>query len=183
MGARTAITVADLEKLAPPPEHEGKAWELSEGELILVGNAKFIHERVKTQVARILTEFVAGKRMGTVMVESGIALSDRTFRIPDVMLIPPGSSQSVDDQGIPCFVPALVVEVVSDSEKPSDVEAKLRQYLAHGTREVWQVYLELRAMSVSTATEHKRLYSDDILTSSLLPSFATPVSAFFEPLP
>ena len=80
-------------------------------------------------------------------------------------------------------MPAVVVEIVSDTEKPSDVEAKLRQYLAHGVPEVWQVYPELKALSISTPAGLVRRYSDDLLTTPLLPGFEVPVSAFFEPLP
>lgn len=182
MGTRTTLTVSDLEKLPPPPENEGKAWELSEGELILVGNAKFAHERVKAKIAKLLTAYILQQSVGEVMVETGFVLNDNTFRIPDVLFASKQALAGTVDDSLARFVPELVVEIVSDTEKPSDVERKLRQYLACGVHEVWQVYLGIQAVSITTQETQRRLYASDTLATSVLPGFETPVAAFFEPV-
>lgn len=46
MGTKTALSPNDL-LLLPRPEH-GKHYELSQGELIVVGNAGWRHESIKS---------------------------------------------------------------------------------------------------------------------------------------
>ena len=177
MGAHAVNTIEDLEKLAPPTG--GKAWELNDGELVAARNALLLHERVKARVALLLTSYLLQSPIGEVMVETGIVLSPNTFRIPDVLYVSNEALQSASPSALPSFLPELVVEVVSDSEKALDVEQKLRQYLHRGIKEVWQIFPSLHAASITTSSTQVRLYSDDLLTTSVLPGFSAPVSALF----
>jgi len=67
-------------------------------------------------------------------------------------------------------VPALVSEVVSETDKASEVNEKVQDYLAGGARRVWCVYPEHRTIHVHDAHVATRVVrGDDTLTDFALP--------------
>ena len=177
MATLTTLTPEDLLDLPAPVN--GKHYELNEGELIVVGNAHPLHERVKARICRILGRYVDGNPIGEVLPESQFTLSPRTARIPDVAFV---SNELLDRNTNPKlfeFAPDIAVEVVSPSESGTDTELKVQQYLAAGSREVWQIYAELRLVRVRTPAATRDVSGDEILESPVLPGFRTPAAAFF----
>jgi Uma2 family endonuclease len=183
MAAKTGLTVADLEKLAPPPESQGKAWELYEGEIVEVGNAVVRHERIKARIFGLIYAYLMGNRFGEVYSESSFRLFEDVLLIPDVAFLPKDRLTGVDPDKQFAVPPALAIEVISDSESGARMEQKVKLYLAAGVTEIWQVYPGLSEVLVITP-ENRKVYSgSDVLTTPVLPGFETPVDAFFEPLP
>jgi Uma2 family endonuclease len=78
-------------------------------------------------------------------------------------------------------VPALIMEVISPSERATDVGEKVQDYLAGGARRVWCVYPSLAAIHIHDAeAPTRRLRRDDTLTDEeLLPGFALPLRHIF----
>jgi hypothetical protein len=93
-----------------PRPENGKHYELSEGEPIVGGSPGWRHEGGG---ARIL--YVAFVSHGKLAL------------LPD------------EDIAIP-FAPDLAIEIISNSEIAARAEKKVREYLASGVQEVWQVY-------------------------------------------
>ena len=86
------------------------------------------------------------------------------------------------------FAPDLAVEVRSPSDREAKVAEKIRHYLGHGTRAVWDVDPDVRTVIVHRpGALPLHLPGDDPLAGGdVLPGFAVPTSALFaelDPLP
>lgn len=138
-----ALTPDDLLSL-PKPKHGGH-YELSDGELITVGNAGALHELVKTKLFEILTEYRLQNKSGRAFAETQFTLRADRARIPDVAWVSQAKLAQIprENRAIP-IAPDIAIGVVSESEQPGDMEEKLRDYLQADV-EVWQVFLPSEA--------------------------------------
>ena len=174
----TALVPADLMQM-PPPEN-GRQYELSDGELIIVGSAGARHERIKSRVVTMLVLWQVKNALGRVFSESMFTLGEQTARIPDAAVILTKKIAELPDADVPIpFSPDLAVEVISVSESARDAEKKVNEYLAAGTAEVWQVYPEERRVRVRRPSIIRDYETADILTSDVLKGFETRVERFF----
>jgi len=163
-----------------PRPRDGRHYELSDGELIVVGNALARHELVKRRILKALFSWEIRYSAGAVFSESQVTLGEGTARIPAVAYIQNAKLESLPDADIPIpFAPDLAVEVISESESAFDAEKKVGEYLRGGTLEVWQVYPNERRMRVRTAEGIRDFGPSDLLTSPLLPGFEVLVESFF----
>ena len=113
MGIKTAITPDDLIHM-PRPEN-GKHYELSQGELIVVGNAGMQHEWVKRVILKVLFAYEQSHPGdGSVFSESQFMIGEGA-RIPDVALVKPGKLARWENanRAIP-FAPDIAIEVISE---------------------------------------------------------------------
>lgn len=85
---------------------------------------------------------------------------------------------------IPLLVPDLVVEVLSESNTPKEMELKRRDYFRSGVRIVWEIDCEERTVEVFTGPdESKTLKADDTLDGGdVLPGFTLPLRELFSKL-
>ncbi len=83
--AITAVTPQELASLPPP--RDGHAWELSNGELIAVGNAGAKHERIKRRILKALFAYEQRCQTGEAYAESQFTLGGHTARIPDAAFV------------------------------------------------------------------------------------------------
>lgn len=87
--------------------------------------------------------------------------------------------------GIPAaywpFAPDLAVEVVSPSDRASDVEAKVGDYLAAGTRLIWIVDPAARVVRVHRSLRDVQVLAEDaeLTGGDVLPRFRCPVQRLF----
>ncbi len=79
--------------------------------------------------------------------------------------------------------PELIVEIMSPSERWSDLETKIAEYFAIDVERVWVVLPQARAVCVSRApTTWQRLGEDALLQGEgVLASFALPVAHLLAP--
>ncbi len=178
MGAKTAITADDLIHM-PRPEN-GRHYELSKGELIVVRNAGATHEWIKSLLLRPLFVYQhMHPQQGAVFAESQFTMAGAGARIPDIAFI--GSEKLArferGNRSIP-FPPDLAIEIISDSETASYSETKVAEYIESGVLEIWQVYAEQRLVSVRTPELMRDLKAPDLLESPLLPGFSPPSLLF-----
>lgn len=179
MGTQTAaLTPEDL--LTLPPPKDGKGYELSKGELIVVPYAKWPHEEAKARISELLILHVAPQRLGRIYVESGFRLTNNLLRVPDVAFVSRETlaAHPLADKLIP-FAPDLAIEVISDSESAADAEDKVHEYLEAGVQEVWQVYPRWRGVRVHTAAGPRDVGPDEILESAVLPGLRVAVRELF----
>jgi Uma2 family endonuclease len=178
MRTRTALSLDDL-LLLPPPEN-GKHYELSEGELIVVGNPGWRHERIKSTVLSLLIVYLERHPIGSASSESQFTMAGGGARIPDVAFVSRSKLAPLLDEDIAIpFAPDLAIEIISNSEIAARAEKKVREYLASGVQEVWQVYPADRFVRVRTAEGLRDLAEDQLLESPVLPGFQVTVQAFF----
>ncbi len=176
--AAIALTPADL--VTMPVSASGGHYELNDGELILVGNAGARHERVKNRILAAFMRYQFQYGNGVVFSESMFTLSPNSARIPDVAFVSNSKMAQLpdDDSPIP-FAPDLAVEVISISESPAEVEAKVWQYLDAGVAEVWQVYPADRYVRVRSLAGNRVLEVGATLATPILAGFSVQVQDFF----
>jgi Uma2 family endonuclease len=127
-------------------------YELVAGRLISMSPPAFRHGLVVTRVLALLLRHAEANNLGAVVPEVGFKLASNpdTVRAPDVAFV--RRDRIPSKKGFMEGPPDLAVEVLSPDDRPSEVQAKVSDYL---TREVMLVLVidpdEL------TATIHRRL--------------------------
>jgi Uma2 family endonuclease len=180
MGTQTALTAEDLLTLPDLDPAVGKHYELSDGELIIVGSAKPLHELVKARLARMLYSYLDRNPIGEVFVESQFSLAVNTARIPDVAFVRKEKLVGTRDASTFAFGPDLAIEIISPSETFLSVEKKIEDYLSAGVAEIWQVLPDLGKIVVRTESRTRTLHGDDILETPVLPGFRASVRTMFD---
>lgn len=126
--------------------------ELIRGEVVSMAPAGFEHGLVAAALVRHLHTFASDSALGVVLSsETGFTISrdPDTVRAPDAAFVrtgrvpPPGSRG-----GFVELAPDLVVEVVSPSDRASDVLAKALAWVDAGVRLVWVVDPASRSVTV-----------------------------------
>jgi len=171
-------TLLTLEEFARLPDEPGKQ-ELSEGEVIVVPPAKFIHNKIARRLYDALRDWSVANRIGEVWFEAGFQLGPRTVRQPDVA-VALGEPVAPEDgwlQG----PPDLAIEVLSSGNSAEDIETKISQYLNAGARLVWIVSPKARHVRIYRADgTHTLLRGADNLTGEpVLPGFSLSLSELF----
>ncbi len=183
--SRSNLTADDLASL---PTGMGKRYELIEGKLVTLAPTKILHGITTNRISLLLNLYNAEHKLGTlVAAETGFYTrgNDRTVRAPDVAFISfkrlPAEKLKAAGRDFGTVPPDLIVEVVSPSDKTSETEDKVQEWLDFGVAVVWVVYPEKQRMHVFSGDQSRILHADDRLDGGeALPGFDTPVSAFFE---
>ncbi len=125
-------------------------YEWVRGRALQKASPATIHAFVQSALLKILDTWVAEYRTGWVKTEWRVRIlpagsNERRPLTPDVAFISTEqlrdiSRRSQRDVQYPPLAPALVFEVISDSDEPADVQAKRRDYLAAGSLCVVEVY-------------------------------------------
>src|ERR1039458_10656222 len=84
MSANTLLTVEQFEQL---PEEDGVQYELKDGELVRMANAKAGHEGTKFRIERSLMAYILQHPIGEIYSESSFALSPSRVGAPDVSFL------------------------------------------------------------------------------------------------
>jgi Uma2 family endonuclease len=179
MGVTTALLT--VEEYAQLPEEETMRTELVEGEIVRMGDAKLIHELVKSNAAELLIEYILQNRIGRVFSESMFKLGPREGRIPDVTLLLKDRLAQQNRDGFLEGAPDLALEVVS-SESAAFLERKVNLFLARGCRSFWVAYPAERTFWIHRAAGvHIQLREGQYVEEpDLLPGFRALVDRFFD---
>ncbi len=178
MSATTLLTVDQFEHL---PVEDGVRYELKDGELVEMANAKFGHERSKARIIRILVAYVLQHPIGDIYSETAFTLSESSVCVPDVAFLTTASAAKGDPDHIYRGAPDLAIEVVSETESAIDLREKIQHYLDAGTKAVWACYPKLKVVAVYDATGVREYRQDQALEApAILPGFQAQVNQFFE---
>jgi Uma2 family endonuclease len=159
--------------------------ELVKGELRTMAPAGFEHGAVIMKLSVRLAQHVSANRLGLVLgAETGFLLSRHpdTVRGADVAFV---STPRLPKGPLPTSYfpgsPDLAVEVVSPNDTLVEVEDKVDDYLAAGTRLVWVVNPRRKTVTVHRPqTAPTMLRETDTLTGDdVVPDFACPVAEIF----
>ncbi len=177
MSTATLLTVEQFEQL---PD-DGTRYELKDGELVKMANAKAGHERTKFRIERSLMAYILQHPIGEIYSESSFALSPSRVCIPDVSFLRNELAVKADPDRIFQGAPDLAIEVVSESEIAEDLRQKIEDYLDAGSRAVWAFYPKLRVVAVYENSSWRESRGDQILEApEILPGFQARVDRFFE---
>lgn len=163
-----------------------KSYELIAGELIVNHPPTWRHQAACIQIGRQLGNWVAERGSGQVAWGPGIAFSDTDIVIPDIVWASDTTlANFLDDKDRLTSAPELVIEIfsVETPNRHQKVNSRVKLYSSRGVREYWLydylagfVAIYRREGNVLNLTE--TLFSDDTLTSPLLPGFSCNIANF-----
>ena len=176
------MTVEDLYVM---PD-DGLKYELQAGMLVSEPLPGGRHGWVTAVVAELLRAHVRKHRLGVVFAgDSGFILAREpdTVRGPDVAFVSKERFEKSSDR-VRAFAgaPDLAVEILSPSNTPAIIHAKVADYLAAGTRRVWVVDPEAQIVTVyAFLLWPQRLGEDEMLDGDdVVPGFSVRVGEIFE---
>ncbi len=184
MPAQRVTTAADL--LAPEFPH--KHCELWDGVLLVRDPSGVWSDGVGEQIARLLGNHVASKRLGLVMGSSGgfvLARDPDRVLSPDVAFVRRERLKGIDLAHFFEGAPDLAVEVRSHTDRWPDVLEKCGIWIAHGARLVWAVEPWERTVEVFEPGKPSRglTVADTLSGDPVLPDFRVPVAGLFPEVP
>jgi Uma2 family endonuclease len=150
----------------------------------MMSPAGFNHGRLASKIVGVLENHVAPRRLGVVTTaEAGfqIAHDPDTVRVPDVAFV---RADRIPADGVKGFfqgAPDLAVEVISPTDRASEVAAKVQTWLQAGSAMVCVIEPETRTVAVHRSRNEIVLLtaSDMLLGGDVLPEFSMPVGLIF----
>ncbi len=180
--ATRLLTAEEFFEMPEPLDHR---LELVRGEVSEVAFASGDHNLIVDVICDALKAYARPQRLGVVFSDGAGFLLQRdpdTVRGPDAAYIvreriPSGTRFP----GVIPIIPDLTVEVVSATDRPSEVREKAEDYLAAGVRLVWVFWPETRTVTVYTPeAEPYTLTADETLDGGdVLPGFAVAAAELF----
>ena len=149
--AAPPVTLAEYAALPKQPR-----YELVKGVLVEQMVASEEHEHTGSLVVIRVGNHVLLNRLGRVYLSNrGYVTgpdSPATSRMPDVSFVSNARLAQPDLAGkLYDGAPDLAVEILSDSNTPSEIAQKITEYLNAGGKAVWVIDIDVRTLTVHTA--------------------------------
>jgi len=152
------------EELLRTPD-DGLRRELVRGEVRTMAPAGNVHGRIAINVSTPLDQYVRAHDLGVVFAaETGfkIAGNPDTVRAPDAAFVRRERVEAVGEvEGYWPEAPGLAVEVVSPNDLFAEVEEKVADWLAAGTRVILVVNPRARTVVVRLSEKEARILSEE----------------------
>jgi Uma2 family endonuclease len=182
---KTKITEAGLLRLGA----QDILFEVIDGEIVEMQPVGVQHSDIAGNTYDILKPFARANKLGEVRMDSLIFILHadpdagiRKTRIPDVSFVRKGRLPKDFDRSRPFpGAPDLAVEVVSPDEGADELLAKIRDYFAYGTDQVWVLYSEQQELHQYIRGE-KGIHiftAEDIFGSVLFPGLNIKIADLF----
>jgi Uma2 family endonuclease len=145
----------------------------------------YYESRVAAVLIRFLETFLEDHDLGIVLGEGGtLKLAPGLVRVPDVSFLAWDHfpNRELPEEPMPALAPDIAVEVLSKGNTREEMERKLREYFATGTRLAWYVEPIARTVRVYTSPSDSTLLSeeDTLDGGDVLPGFRLPLSRWFD---
>jgi Uma2 family endonuclease len=152
--------------------------ELNDGVIVEVEIARAEHELVREELNSLLAIALAGTGF-VVAPKAMVRLDADITRVPDLAIWRRVDLKKMDPDHSIVGGPLIAIEVVS-SETAEDLDEKIQQYFAAGTKSVWAVYLKTRAVVAERLDGITRLRVRDFLKApELLPGLKIHAAGVF----
>ena len=178
------ITLLTAEDLAQMPTTDPR-FELVKGKLFEKPPAGAIRGSVTMDIGALLGTHVQANQLGSVFAAgTGFILR----RNPDTVRAPDASFVARDrlpmgelPMGFMDLAPDLAVEVVSPSDRETEVLEKVEEWLRGGTRLVWVIYPATRSATVYRSLEEVQDLSenDSLDGNPVIPGFTCNIRDLF----
>ncbi len=183
LSEQNAWTEAELEAL---PEN-GFSQEVINGELVVSPKNNWFHGRICTRLIFALETFNRLHRLGAVLDSStGFWMLNRNCRAPDVSFVPKTRLKALgfkanETRFFP-GAPDLAIEVLSENNSRTEIDARLKDFFASGTRIAWIVDAENERVEVCySPTRRELLGAGGFLSGQdILPGFRFAVADLFK---
>jgi Uma2 family endonuclease len=155
--------------------------EYRKGRLEILPMPSMTHQRIAARLYSALRA-AAPAEAEVLFAGTRVRVSEDTFREPDVLYVQPGGASSDEDEFTEHA--ALVIEVLSESNRDHDLDTKRREYAQAGIPEYWIVDPENRRITVlQLRGDHCEVHGDyapgQVAQSLLLPRFSPEVAKVF----
>ncbi len=183
-GSRHELVRGELRALPPAKGRHGvyEAILVAALDRYLTGQAKSLGWTEQDGLAA-RNALVGLAAVGDVGLQFAVPDDPRMIRGADAVYITPEQLAQVGWPEDAYFmgVPALVIEVISGSDRPDDVAEKIQDYLAGGGRRVWCLYPTRRMAHIHDADAPTQVVraDQDLRDEELLPGFALPLTLLF----
>lgn len=180
MTATHMMTIEEFAAISRPGR-----FDLIRGELLEMAPAGGEHGEVAAEIGRLIGNFVVEHQLGRLYAaETGfiISESDSTVLAPDVAFVEASRVPPREERrGFVPIAPDLVVEVVSPSDRVTEVNDKVTTYLEAGVNLVWVVEPVRQRVTVYTPDRRARLLigGDHLDGGDVLPGFSLPLVDIF----
>ena len=176
--------LVSAEEFARIPDDDCQ-YELVEGRVVRVSLPGGVHGALTTRMAILLGQWVEAHGLGAVMSPAGFRLATNpdTVRGPDVAFI---RRERIPETGLPEGFwpgpPDLAIEIRSPGDRPSEILAKVDDYLTRGVQLVWVVDPRSK-----TVTVYRRLLppvtrglEETLDATDVVPGFVCEVRRIFD---
>jgi Uma2 family endonuclease len=178
-------TWTDAELMALPDE---KCYELVNGELIDMGNSGALHGYTCSILVMALMNYILPRGLGIILDSStAFTMKNGNKRSPDISFVSKQKLQGLEElpEGFLDGSPDLAIEVLSPNNTVAEIDQKIVEYFANGSRLVWVINLKLHYVLVyRSAQEPDRLLkqSDALDGEEVIAGFTMPLSDLFQKL-
>jgi Uma2 family endonuclease len=186
VAVETSKRVWTEEELQALPDN-GYKYELVDGELVMSPKNNFEHESLCARLFLALANFNHARHLGAVRGSNlGCWMHNRNCRAPDISFISKERLQAFGFRpSTRKFLPGapdLVVEVVSPSNTRAEIDARLKDFFASGTKLAWIIRPEEQFVEVChSPTERMILGLGAALDGGrVLPGFQFSIQELFE---
>jgi len=131
------ITYEDFLVLSEASENR---YEYIDGEVYLLASPTYHHQSIIMEIINILYNYFKGKPCRPLTAPFDVTLSvedNKNVVQPDIIVI--CDTENINEKGRYTGIPALVLEVLSESTQKKDMLKKLHLYLHAGVKEYWLV--------------------------------------------
>jgi len=176
----------DAEFMALPDD--GNRYELVKGELINMGNSGALHGYIAILLSAALFGLVTSRKLGVLLDSStAFTMKNGNKRSPDIAFFDKERLQGLEElpTGFLEGAPDLVVEILSPGNTVAEIEDKIAEYFANGTRLLWVISPGQHYVLVyrSGYEPQRLLTSGDFLEGEdVVPGFTFPVADLFQKL-
>lgn len=182
MAVKTLMSASEFLKYAA-----NKHCELVSGEVIDMSPPGFRHGLVSSAVIFQLRKWSGFGReaLGFVASNDAGVITHRdpdSVRGPDCLFVQKARIPAdFDSRGYLTIAPDLAVEILSPTDRWSEVIAKVGEYLEAGVREVWVIDPELSQVEVFRPDAAPKTYraNDELSSVAVLPGFRCSVADLF----
>ncbi len=156
-------------------------YELIEGELGETPGPNLTHGLITTLLILELSKYLTVSSIGKVLTNMAFQINSKSAPIPDVAFVMSQRFVGVDVSKAFPGAPDLAIEIMSPTDKWSEVAEKVQLYLQAGTTIVWVVDPFDRAVNVYHKGQNRRLLLEDaeLDGEDVLPGFKLKVSSLF----
>ncbi len=183
-----AHIVRDTEPLITIDQYErlpdsGERVELLRGRLIRESRPAYGHGILQARIARLIGNHIEQEGLPLLCATD---FGCRLASDPDSLLAPDvavtrADRAATDAPGFFPGAPELVIEIISPSNRASDLQAKVLEYLDAGVRLVWIVFPQQRMVMAHTSrsTAHMLAKTELLDGRDALPGFQITVADLF----
>lgn len=132
-------------------ENSDERYEYIDGEIYLLASPKAFHQKILGELYYIFYNWFQGKKCRPMLAPFDITLKRSQENInvvqPDLMVIC-DLEENLNEKDYYTGVPALVVEIISESTRSNDLIKKLDLYMSTGIKEYWIINPLNREVSI-----------------------------------